>query len=94
LAQPFPSAFLDNSQTSVISQSVSVLRGDKFSSYRIGNDWYRVGQISPLTRLTSILEDAPWLIAAVTVTFCLLMASLIQAMLRRHARLRLQVGED
>jgi cellulose synthase (UDP-forming) len=89
-APGFLSAFLDQSQSSAISQSVSVLHGEQFTSYRIGKDAYRVGQISLLTRLTNIFEEAPWLIALGTVLSCFLMAALIQAMLRRHARMRLQ----
>jgi len=86
----FVSAFLDQSQSSAVAQSVSVLHGDQFSSYRIGNDAYRVGRISPFTKVETIFEDAPWLIAFVTVIFCFLMAAMIQAMLRRRARMRLQ----
>jgi cellulose synthase (UDP-forming) len=89
----FLSAFLDQSQSSAISQSVSVLRGEQFASYRMGTGSYRVGQISMLTRLTSIFQESPWLIAMGTVLSCFLMAALIQAMLRRHARMRLQ-GDD
>jgi len=86
----FLSAFLDQSQSSGISQSVSVLRGEQFTSYMNGKDAYRVGQISLLARLTNTFEEAPWLIVIGTVLFCFLMAALIQAMLRRHARRRLQ----
>jgi cellulose synthase (UDP-forming) len=93
-AKGFLSAFLDQSQSSAVAQSVSVLHGDQFSSYRIGNDAYRVGRISLLTRVETVFEEAPWLIAFVTVIFCFLMAALIQAMLRKRARMRLQGDED
>ncbi|MDP9049993.1 MAG: cellulose biosynthesis cyclic di-GMP-binding regulatory protein BcsB [Acidobacteriota bacterium] len=89
----FVSALLDHSQSSSVSQSVSVLRGEQFASFRIGRDAYRVGQISAFTRLTNMFQDAPWLIAAGTVLLCFLMAGLIQAILRRHARRRLG-GEE
>ena len=42
----FLSVFLKTSQSSDISQSVSVLHGSRFVSYRIGNDVYRVGSLS------------------------------------------------
>jgi cellulose synthase (UDP-forming) len=90
----FLSAFLDQSQTSAVTQSVSVLRGDQFSSYRIGSGTYRVGKISQLERVTAVVEQAPLLIVFVTVISCFLMAALIQAMLRRRARLRLQGSEE
>ena len=86
----FVDAFLQVSQTPAIAQSVSVLHGVQFSSYRLGGDSYWVGAISPLMRATILLEDSPWLIAIVAVIFCFLMAVLIQAMLRRRARVRLQ----
>lgn len=89
----FLSAFLNSSQSSDISQSVSVLHGTQFSSYRIGSGVYRAGDISAFTRVTMIFQEFPWLIAIVTVILCFLMAVLIQARLRRQARLRLQ-GED
>lgn len=89
----FLSTFLKTSQSSDIAHSVSVLHGTQFSSYRLGNDVYRVGETSPLARMTGVLEEFPWIIAAVTVIFCFLMAALIQAMLRRHARTRLQGTE-
>ncbi len=86
----FISAFHNTSQSSDIAQSVSLLHDAQFSSYRLGNDAYRVGEISPLDRATRFLQDYPWLIAIVAIIFCFLMSSLVQAMLRRHARNRLQ----
>ncbi len=41
----FLSVFLKTSQSSDISQSVSVLHGKRFVSYRIGNDVYHVGSL-------------------------------------------------
>ena len=86
----FLSAFLGASQSSSISQSMSVLHGAEFTSYRVGSDAYRVGDISPLMRVTIIFQEFPWLIAIVAVAFCFLMAALMQAKLRRRARERLQ----
>jgi cellulose synthase (UDP-forming) len=92
-ASNFVAAFLDKSQTSEIAQSVSVLHGEQFSSYQVGTTSYRVGKISLVTRVAGVFQDAPWLIAIVTVISCFLMSALIQAALRRHARLRLQPEE-
>jgi len=89
----FLSAFLKASQSSDVAQSVSVLHGAQFSSYRLGSDAYRVGEISLLDRVTRFFQEFPWIIAIVTVIFCFLMAALVQAMLRRHARMRLQGTE-
>jgi cellulose synthase (UDP-forming) len=89
----FLTAFLQTSQSSDVSQSVSVLHGAQFSSYRIGSAVYRVGDISLFTRAVLIFQEFPWLIAIVLVILCFLMAVLLQAKLRRKARLRLQTGE-
>ena len=86
----FLTAFLKSSTSSDISQSVSVLHGTRFSSYRIGGDSYRVGEISWLTWLTMRFQQYPALIVIIVVIFCFLMAALIRAILRRSARERLQ----
>jgi cellulose synthase (UDP-forming) len=89
----FLSAFLKTSQSSEIAESVSVLHDSQFSSYRVGRGDYRVGETSPLAPLSRTLQAFPWLIAIVTVMICFLMAVLVQAWLRRHARLRLRGRE-
>ncbi len=86
----FLTEFLKSSTSSDISQSVSVLHGTRFSSYRIGDDAYNVGEISLYTRVVMFLQQYPALIVIVAVIFCLLMAALIRAELRRRARFRLQ----
>ena len=86
----FLPAFLRASQTSAIAQSVSILRGGQFSSYRMGSDAYHVGALSPLTYTTLLLQEYPALIVLVAVVLAVLMAALFRAMLRRSARARLQ----
>jgi cellulose synthase (UDP-forming) len=46
-----------------------------------------------LARATNVLTEFPWLIVLVVVIFCFPMAALICAMVRRHARARLQGNE-
>jgi cellulose synthase (UDP-forming) len=89
----FLSVFLKTSQSSDISQSVSVLHGARFVSYRIGNDVYKVGSLSIWTQTNMLFSEFPWLIVVSTLFFCFFMAVLIRAMLRRRARARLQ-GND
>ena len=55
----FVDAFLQASQGTAIAQSVSVLHGSQFSSYRLGGDSYWVGAISPLMRVTILLQESP-----------------------------------
>jgi cellulose synthase (UDP-forming) len=89
----FLSVFLKTSQSSDISQSVSVLHGSKFSSYRIGNDVYHVGSLSLWIQLNMLFEDYQWLMVISTLAFCFLMAVIIRSILRKKARARLQ-GND
>jgi len=86
----FLSVFLQTSQSSDISQSVSVLHGGRFVSYRIGNDVYRVGSLSWWLRLNMLFSEFPWLMVVSTTIFCFLMAAIVRAKLRRRARARLQ----
>ena len=89
----FLNVFLNTSQSSDISQSVSVLHGSRFTSYRIGSDVYRVGWLPPWTHVNMLFSQFPWLAVLSTIILCSLMAVLIRAMLRRHARSRLQGTE-
>ncbi len=85
-------AFSRNSQSPAISQSVSVLHGASFSSYRIGDEVYHVGQMPLLLRADIMLAEFPWMIVLLAAIFCFLMATLLWAMVRRRARARLQTG--
>jgi len=89
----FLSIFLKTSQSSDISQSVSVLHGSRFISYRIGNDVYHVGSISWWFRLKMLFEDYQWLTVIAVLGFCFLMAVVLRSILRKKARYRLQ-GND
>jgi cellulose synthase (UDP-forming) len=86
----FLSTFLQTSQSSDISQSVSVLHGSHFSSYRIGNDVYRVGSLSLWLQLNRLFADYQWLMVISTLVVCFLLAVILRSALRRRARARLQ----
>ncbi|WP_158945497.1 UDP-forming cellulose synthase catalytic subunit [Granulicella sp. S190] len=86
----FISAFLQTSQSSDISQSVSVLHGSRFSSYRIGNDVYRVGSLSLWLQLNMLFSDYQWLMVISTLVSCFLLSVILRSALRRRARARLQ----
>lgn len=87
----FLSTFLKSSQSSDVSQSVSVLQGPKFVSYRIGGDVYRVGSLSPWIHINILFSQFPWLVVVVAFLLCFVMAMLLRAMLRARARRRLEV---
>ncbi|NYF89476.1 UDP-forming cellulose synthase catalytic subunit [Tunturiibacter empetritectus] len=86
----FLSTFLQTSQSSDISQSVSVLRDSHFISYRIGNDVYRVGSLSLWLQLNMLFADYQWLMVISTLVVCFLLAVILRSALRRRARARLQ----
>jgi cellulose synthase (UDP-forming) len=85
----FLTTFLKTSQSSDISQSVSVLQEQRFTSYRIGSDVYRVGTLSLWVRWNLLFSEYPWVVALTTIGIAFLIAILVRAMLRRHARTRL-----
>ena len=89
----FVDVFLKNSQSSDMAQSVSVLHGTRFVSYRIGNDVYHVGSLSYWTLFKLKFSQFPWLVPLMILVVCLLMAALIRATLRQRARARLQGNE-
>jgi cellulose synthase (UDP-forming) len=93
VASNFLSVFLKRSQSSDIAQSVSVLHGPSFTSYRIGDDVYRVGSLSLWVRLNIFFSEFPWIVVLTTTFVCFLMAAVLRAMLRRRARSRLQGTE-
>ena len=90
----FLNVFLKYSQSSDIQQSVAVLHGARFSSYRIGNDIYHVGSLSIWIWLSMLFSEFPWLVVVFVMLVCFLMAALIRVWLRRRARTRLQGIED
>ncbi|MEZ2346356.1 UDP-forming cellulose synthase catalytic subunit [Terriglobus sp. RCC_193] len=89
----FLTTFLRVNSSSDISQSVAVLHGTQFVSYRIGNDVYKVGSLSIWTRLQLFFSEFPASVVLLVIVACILLAALIRVSLRRRARLRLQ-GED
>jgi cellulose synthase (UDP-forming) len=86
----FLSVFLRTSQSSDVSQSVSVLHGSRFTSYRIGNDVYHVGTLSLWIKANMLFERFQWLMVACILVFCFLIAIILRAILRKKARARLQ----
>ncbi|HEU5342389.1 UDP-forming cellulose synthase catalytic subunit [Edaphobacter sp.] len=88
----FVTSFFNSAQSSDISQTVSVLHGTRFASYRIGNVVYGVGSLSVWVRINIFFARYPWAMAAVIALCCILLAILARAVLRRRARARLDAG--
>ncbi len=89
----FLTTFLRVAQSSDIAQTVSVLHGTQFASYRIGNDLYEVGSLAPWVKLQLFFSKYPEAVVLVIFAACLILAALLRVWLRRRARLRLQ-GEE
>ena len=76
-----------------IAQSVSVLKGDRFSSFRAGSEVYHVGTLPLWIRLTLWSSRFPWLLVALATVVCFVMAVLLRTLLRGQARRRLGIEE-
>ncbi len=87
---PFATAFWKTSMSGDISQSVSVLHGSSFSSYRLGERYYHVGHL-PFWVLASFwLREYPWLIVLLTFALGLVVVPWVKFRLDRHAKERLE----
>jgi cellulose synthase (UDP-forming) len=49
-----------------------------------------VGSLSLWVRLNIFFSEFPWIVVLATMFVCFVMAAILRAMLRRHARNRLQ----
>jgi cellulose synthase (UDP-forming) len=87
---PLLTAFGETINSDGIAQSVSILHGTSFHSYRLGNALYHVGKL-PLWDLLSVeLADYPYLGALLLLLVCFVLALLGRAWLNRRAAYRLQ----
>jgi cellulose synthase (UDP-forming) len=90
--EPFMDTFLDVQQSSDISDSVSVLHGTEFQSFRVGSQvYYYVGVLPWWTQLRLWAAEYPWLIAVVVVVLAFLLAIWTRGWLRTRARARLTI---
>jgi cellulose synthase (UDP-forming) len=89
-ATAFTSAFLKTSASANISDSVSVLQGSGFTSYRLGNTFYQVGQLPWWTRVHYWLRQFPWLLVLLTFILGLFVVPWTIARLDHRVRARLE----
>jgi cellulose synthase (UDP-forming) len=92
--EPFMATFLKVQQSSDISGSVSVLRGARFRSFRIGADVYHVGVLPWWTHLNLWFMQYPYMVSIVIFLGALLLAVWVRQWLRVKARARLMMLED
>jgi cellulose synthase (UDP-forming) len=86
---PFIEAFWKASASSDISESVSVLHGTAFASYRVGDRFYHVGHLPWWERLRYWLVEFPWLIVPTTFILGLFVVPWIRLRLDRRQKARL-----
>ena len=89
----FVSAFLKSYSSGNISESVSVLHGSDFSSYRLGDRFYFVGHLPWWSHVRYWLREFPWLIVVLTFVLGLFVVPWTRARLDRRARARLEARE-
>ena len=92
-ASAFVSAFLKSYASGNISESVSVLHGTGFSSYRLGDRFYYVGYLPWWSHVRYWLMEFPWLIVVLTFVLGLFVVPWTRARLDRRARARLEARE-
>ena len=73
--KPFLDAFWKHSMSSDISQSVSVLHGNEFSSYRLGTNYYYVGHLPWWLLVRFWIRTYPGLIVVIAIAIALLCPS-------------------
>jgi cellulose synthase (UDP-forming) len=86
----FITAFLKSSESGDIGESVSVLHGNDFSSFRLGDRIYYVGNLPWWSHVRYWLREFPWLIVVLTFVLGLFVVPWTRARLDRRARERLE----
>ena len=92
-AKPFLEAFWKHSMSSDISQSVSVLHGNEFSSYRLGTNYYYVGHLPWWLLVRFWMRTYPGLIVVFAIAIALFIFPILRLRLKSRIRQRLQHPE-
>jgi cellulose synthase (UDP-forming) len=88
-AAPFTAALWKVSESSDISESVSVLHGSTFTSYRVGDRFYHVGSLPWWEHLRHWFVQFPWIIVPFTFILGLFIVPWIRLRLDRRTKKRL-----
>jgi cellulose synthase (UDP-forming) len=88
-ARALTNAFLKSSGSASISESVSVLQGSEFTSYRLGDSFYQVGHLPWWIRVRFWIREFPWLIVLLTFVLGLFVVPWTRARLDHRAAARL-----
>jgi cellulose synthase (UDP-forming) len=88
----FTDRFLERSQSSDISQSVSIFRNKTFTSYGLAASTYHIGNISEYAQMRIWLTQHSLLLLLVGIGFCFVLAGWISDYLKALAARRLQAA--
>ena len=89
----FSDGFWKSSISGDISDSVSVLHGTSFSSFRMQDSYYYVGHLAPWALVRFWLRQFPWSIAILTFVLGLFVVPWTKGRLDRRARARLETKQ-
>ncbi len=89
-ADEFAQVFLERSQSSDIAQTVSLLHGGRFSSYRVDTPQYDVGTISKYARMRIWFAQHFWLLLVVVTGLSLVLARFVRDYLALLSEARLK----
>jgi len=92
-ADAFAAAFMKSSTSGDISDTVSILHGSTFSSYRPGHRFYHVGHLPLWTQIRHWLREFPWLIVVLTFVLGLFVVPWTKAKLDHRTKARLEVQQ-
>jgi cellulose synthase (UDP-forming) len=92
-AAPFMAAFATFSASGDISESVSVLHGSEFTSYRLGDRFYHVGYLPWWAHIRYWLRAFPWMIVVLTFVLGLFVVPWTRARLDQRAKARMEARQ-
>jgi cellulose synthase (UDP-forming) len=93
-AGAFADVFLDRSQSRDITGAVSLLQGEKFSSYAVEGGSYHVGNITWYAMMRIWLTQYFLLLLLVVTALSFVLATWTRGWLARRARERLKLAEE
>jgi cellulose synthase (UDP-forming) len=91
--KPFLDAFWKRSMSGDISESVSVLHGNEFSSYRLGTNYYYVGHLPWWLLVRFWIRTFPGLIVAIAIAIALFILPILRIRLKSRVSQRLGIHQ-
>jgi cellulose synthase (UDP-forming) len=93
-ADAFLTSFLKISQSGDINGTVSILHGDRYRSYRLGNSLYHVGYLNWWDSFSLWFTQVPWMVAIAVLGLSIFFALWIRAWLQKRSQERLRAYQS